>query len=62
MYSGEVHKGIWWGNLWERDHLANPSADGRIILKWIFGKWDWGAVTGLIWSTKGTGGGILGMR
>ena len=23
-----------------RDHLENPGADGRIILKWIFRKWD----------------------
>jgi hypothetical protein len=24
----------------ERDYLANPGADGRIILRWIFRKWD----------------------
>ena len=23
-----------WGNLWVRDHLEDPSLDGRIILKW----------------------------
>jgi len=44
MYSAEMPKGIWWGNLWERDHLANPGADGRIILRWIFRKWDWGGM------------------
>jgi hypothetical protein len=37
---GEVHTGFWWGNLKERDHLKDPGVDGRIILKWIFEKWD----------------------
>jgi hypothetical protein len=31
--------------LTERDHLENPGADGRIILRWTFRKWyggmDW---------------------
>jgi hypothetical protein len=30
------------GNLRERDHLKDPGAGGRIILKWIFRKWDGG--------------------
>ena len=34
----EVYTGYWWGNLRERDHLENPSADGRIILRWVFRK------------------------
>ena len=25
-----------------RDHLENPGADGRIILRWIMMKWDGG--------------------
>jgi len=33
-----VHAGFWWGNLSERDHLEDPSVDGRIIVKWIFRK------------------------
>ena len=34
--------GFWWENLRERDHLGNPGLDGRIILRWIFRKWDVG--------------------
>jgi hypothetical protein len=35
-----VPTGFWWGDLREGDHLRDPSVDGRIILKWIFKKWD----------------------
>jgi len=37
-----VHIGFWWGNLRERHNLKDPGIDGRIILKWIFRKWDGG--------------------
>ena len=40
MEGGEVYTGFWWGNLRKRDHLGDPGADGRIILRWIFRKWD----------------------
>jgi hypothetical protein len=44
MYGGkrEVHTRFWWGDLREGYHLGDPGIDGRIILKWIFNKWDGG--------------------
>ena len=40
---GEVQTVFWWGILRERDHLEDPGADGRVIFRWIFRKWDVGA-------------------
>ena len=37
---GEVCTRFWWGNLKEGDHLGDIRADGRIILRWIFRKWE----------------------
>jgi hypothetical protein len=39
---GEAYTGFWWGNLKERDHLGDPGIDGRVILRWVFRKWDVG--------------------
>jgi len=38
----EACTGFWWGNFRERDRLGDPDVDGRIILRWIFWKWDVG--------------------
>jgi hypothetical protein len=32
---GEVHKGFWWGNLREIDHLEEPEIGGRMTLRWM---------------------------
>jgi hypothetical protein len=56
MGRGEAHTWFWWGNL--RDS-GNLGVNGRVILKWIFRKWDVGVWTGLIWVRIWTVGGLL---
>jgi len=51
--------GFWWRNLRERDHCGDPDVDGRIILIWIFRKWEGVVGTGWSWLRIGTGGGHL---
>jgi len=45
----------------ERDHLGDPDVDGRIILIWIFRKWNVGVWTLSSWLRIGTGGEHLSM-
>jgi hypothetical protein len=47
------------GSQRERGHWGDPDVDGRIILKWIFRKLEWGVGTGWSWLRIGTGGGHL---
>jgi hypothetical protein len=35
-----MHIVFWWGNLREKDHLGDPGVDEKIILMWIFRKWE----------------------
>jgi hypothetical protein len=43
----------------ERDHLGDKGEDGRIVLRWIFRKWEVRVWTGSMWLGIGTGGGNL---
>jgi len=55
-----MYTGFWWENLRENDHhVEDPGVDGRVMLRWIFRKWDVGVWTGLIWPRKVTVGGHL---
>jgi len=55
---GEVCTGFEWENLREGNHWGDPDIDGRIILRWIFGKWE-GVETGWSWLRMGSDGGHL---
>ena len=53
---------FWWGNLRERDHWGDQDVDGRIILRWIFRKWEGVVRTRWSWLRIGTGGGRFWVR
>jgi hypothetical protein len=44
-----IHR-VWWENLRERDQMGDPGAEGRIVLIWIFRKWE---VGGMDWIELG---------
>jgi hypothetical protein len=49
MGKEEACAGFWLGNLRERGHWGDPVVDGRIIIVWIFRKWDVEEWAGLSW-------------
>jgi hypothetical protein len=55
----EVYTRFWWGKQRERVHLEDSGINGKIIIRWIFRKWDMGTETGSSWLRIGTGGGYL---
>jgi hypothetical protein len=59
MGRGEWCTGFWWGILRERDHWGGKDADGRIILRGIFRRWEGVVRTGWRWLRIGTVGGHL---
>jgi hypothetical protein len=46
---GEACTGLWWENPRERYYWGDPGVHRRIILRWIFRKWNVGVWTGLGW-------------
>ena len=50
---------ICWENLSERGHYEDLGVDGRIILKWIFKKYDERVWIEFVSPKIGTNGGIL---
>ena len=54
-----VHRVLGGGKLRERDQWGDSDADGRIILRWMFRKWEGVVGTGWSWLRIGTGGGHL---
>jgi hypothetical protein len=56
---GEECTGFLWESLRERFYWGDPGIDWRIILRWIFRKWDVGVWTGLSWIRREISGGHL---
>jgi hypothetical protein len=55
---GEISKDIG-DSMRERDHWGDPDVNGRIILRWIFRKWEGVVGNGWSWLSIVRGGGHL---
>jgi len=51
-----------WSGLKERVHFEDPGVDRRVILKWIFKRWNVEKWVGLIWLITRTDGGLIPMQ
>jgi len=57
MYGGENRRILGFGGETRgKEHLGDPSVQVRIMLRWIFRKWDVEVWAGLCWLMIGTGG------
>jgi hypothetical protein len=54
---GEAYTEFWYGNLNGKKYLRDPGIDVRVILRWIFRKWNVAVGTESGWIRIGTGGG-----
>ena len=62
MVEGRVVHRVLVGKPEGKRPLGRPIADGRIILRWIFRKWEGVVGTGWSWLRIGRGGGHLWVR
>jgi hypothetical protein len=58
-FGGETSRKLFPSCFPTKTHLEDPGLDGRIILRWIFRKFDVGVWTGSSWLRIGTVGGRL---
>ena len=61
MGEGRVHR-VLLGKPEGKNHWGDADVDGRIILRWIFRKWEGVVGTGWIWLRRGTVGGHVSVR
>jgi len=57
----QAYTSFWFENLKERTQLLAQGVDGRMIIRWIFRKWDVGVMIGRIRLRIGRVGGHLYM-